>query len=375
MAIQFNRELPLINQWGPNAQNPAQQQANTLATIQSQLQQLQAAETTPGSLGFNNNIEDYWQPGVKEASQLYNQGLPELDPQGYLNSAMANVAGQNNPFMANLGQFNAANPYASELAGINTQNPLAPALAGVDTSNPFASQLGGMDTSNPYAALLGDYGSQANPYADELFNIGAENIRDQINSQFGMAGQGSGPGNFQEQLDQLSDYGAKFYGGIYDQQQNRLLDSLQSAGNLYGQGVGQGITATGQAGNLYGQGVGQNIGALGASGSLFGQGVGQQIGATGDAGNLFGQGMGQNLQALTAGSGLQNSMNLMPLTAFPSIMQLQQNQPWQGLQNYANVASQLTGTSPQQPESPGTSGWDKLVGLGTLALGAGSVFR
>ncbi len=365
MVLNYDSDLPLLAQLGPSAQQPE----NILAQIQNQLGELQQISADAGPLGFDNDIEDYWQPGVAEATNIYNQGLPELDPSGYLNAAMANVAAQNNPFMSNLGQFNAANPYTDLLGNAQTQNPIVNNLMGVDASNPYAGQLGGMDTSNPYAALLGNYGSQANPYADELFGIASENIQDQINSQFGRAGVGGGMGNIQEQIDQLGDFGAKFYGNIYDQQQNRLLDSLQSAGNLYGQGVGQGITAAGQAGSLYGQGIGQEIGATEAAGSLFGQGVGQGLSALQGAGGLYNTGAGQNLQALTAGAGLQNSMNAMPLAMFPSVMQLQQNQPWQGLQNYSNIASQLTGASPQQPESPSTSGWDKLVGLGSIGLG------
>lgn len=47
-----------------------------------------------------------------------------------------------------------------------------------------------------------------------------------------------------------------------------------------------------------------------------------------------------------------------------------QNQPWNALQNYANIVAPLTGSSPQQPERYKTSGWDKLMGIGSMALGA-----
>ncbi len=379
----------------------------------AQLQQLQGLYDSllagtqgdsPNPTGYmapaSSKIEKAWIPGVTEAGQIFNQGLPPLDPNNYLNQAMANIAAQNNTFMDNLAQYNAANPYAQQLSGLNTSNPFSVALAGTDTSNPYAQSLSGMDTSNPFAAslggidttnpfagLLGGYGAQANPYADELFNLGAENIRDRLNSTFGRAGQGLSPQNFNMQSDALADFGAKFYGGIYDASQSRLLDALQSGGSLYGQGVGQnisalqsggglygqgvgqGLSALGQAGSLYGQGVGQGIDAYQAGGGLYGQGVGQGINALGQAGSLYGTGAGQNLSALTSGAGLQNQMNYAPLTLFPDVMNLQQSQPYANLNQYVGAVSPLLGTSPPPDRDSGTSGWDKLMGLGGLALG------
>jgi len=46
-----------------------------------------------------------------------------------------------------------------------------------------------------------------------------------------------------------------------------------------------------------------------------------------------------------------------------------QGQPWTNLQNYTDIVGGLTGTSPQQSRDSGASGWDKLLGLGSLALG------
>lgn len=52
-----------------------------------------------------------------------------------------------------------------------------------------------------------------------------------------------------------------------------------------------------------------------------------------------------------------------------SSLQMMQNQPWKNLGNYANIFGQLTGSSPAMPDDPKTSGWDKLMGIGSLALG------
>lgn len=75
-------------------------------------------------------------------------------------------------------------------------------------------------------------------------------------------------------------------------------------------------------------------------------------------GNQYQQDMNRAMNAINSG-----------MTLTPDVLQLQQNQPWQNLNNYTNVVSRLMGTSPQQPNDPRTSGWDKLMGIGKLAIG------
>ncbi len=74
--------------------------------------------------------------------------------------------------------------------------------------------------------------------------------------------------------------------------------------------------------------------------------------------NQYQQDMARAMNAINSGR-----------TVMPDVMQLQQRQPWQNLQNYSNVVSQLTGASTQQPNDPKTSGWDKLMGIGKIAIG------
>lgn len=145
------------------------------------------------------NIENVWQPGVGEATQVFNQGIPDI---------------------------------TSGLQGV------------VDNLN----------QDNPFIQGFQNFQSQANPYADELYNIGADQIRDRINSQFGMAGQGNSSLNLDAQLEALSPYTAQFYGGIYDAQQDRALRALQGgAGAFQGQQTTRGSLVPGILGAIQSQ--------------------------------------------------------------------------------------------------------------------------
>jgi hypothetical protein len=228
--------------------------------------------------GIGSDIEDAWIPGAQQAGLIYNQGLPELDPNGYLENTMAGL--------------NAVNPYGEQLGNFDATN----------------QGIGGFDAFTNGAS---------NPYADQMFDNSSARIRDQINSQFGGSGQGSSTGNMTEQIRQLGDYGAKFYGDIYNSDQDRALQATQGRVNAY---------------------QGEN-----------------QLG----------------LDALSgAASANQNQINAAG-SFLPGIQSQIQNQPYNNLSQYANIVSQLTGSSPQKQEEQGSSGWDKLLGAGAVA---GAIF-
>lgn len=172
LGSNLSEQREQYNNYARNFNPPNTSQAD----YQTYLNSFGATPTGPtnptGNIGTVSEIEDVWQPGVNEASQIFNQGIPDISPQ---------------------------------IQGLIDQN-----------QNP----------NNPFLQGLQNFQSQANPYADQLFDMGAERIRDQINSQFGRAGQGSSSLNFDKQLQDLSDYGAQFYGNLYNQQQDRALQSL-----------------------------------------------------------------------------------------------------------------------------------------------------
>ena len=222
---------------------------------------------------IGTNIEDAWIPGAEQANLIYNEGLPALDPNNYLQNTMA--------------ALNGPNPYTSQLGGFNANNP---ALQQFDQFMP----------------------GNTNPYADQLFNLGADSIQDRLNSQFGASGQGSSSGNLVNQARDLGAWNAKYYGGIYDADMNRALEATQGKSNAYLDASRQRLDALGQA-----------------------------------------------------QTGQQASTNAAA-TFLPGIQQQIQNEPWNNLQQYSNIVGQLTGSSPQSND-PKSSGWDKLIGIGTIA--------
>jgi hypothetical protein len=244
----------------------------------NELAQSEAGKGKRGKMGsVGNDIENAWIPGANQAGFIFNKGLPELDPNNYLANTMAGLNGTN-PYGEQMGQF-----------------------------DPTNQGIGGFDAFT---------NGGSNPYADQMFDISAAKIRDQINSQFGSAGQGSSSGNLDEQISQLGDYGAKFYGDIYNADQDRALQATQGRVNAY---------------------QGQN-----------------QLGL--DA--LSGAATANQNQINSAGSFL------------PGIQAQIQNQPYNNLSQYANIIGQLTGSSPQQAKQPGaegSSGFDKLLGVGAIA--------
>ncbi len=204
-----------------------------------------------GNIGHVDKLKYWMIPGINEAEQIFNQGLPDIGPQ--LGQTIDSLASPDNPFLQG----------------------------------------------------LQDFQSQSNPYADELFNRGADQISNQINSQFGLSGQSgvrNSSLNLDSQIRDLSAFGGDFYGGIYDNQQNRYLDSLKTGGQQF------------------------------------------------------------NQQQVAAGSLL------------PGLLQLQQSQPWANLQNYTDIVSRLGGGYQPSQKTEDSSGFDKLLGLGSLGVGIAGLF-
>ena len=218
---------------GNNLSRIKSQQANQLSQIQQQLANLNAANAAAGPMGYESDIEDYWQPGVLEATRLYNQGLDPLDPMGYLDQSMANLQMLQNP--------------------------------------------------------------QQNPYLQDMLKTGQQSIAEQTMGSLGLSGRA--PGMIDPVTGQASD----------------------SAINLV-----------------------DNLGDF----------------TTDFLGNQYQQDMNRAMQATQAG-----------LTLTPDVLNLQQSQPWVNLGRYTDVASRLTGSSPQQPNDPKVSGWQKLMGIGQLGIG------
>jgi len=318
------------------------------------------------------NIENSWKPGGAEAAQIFNQGLAPLDPNNYLANSMA--------------ALNAGNPYTSQIAGFSPNNPALAGLSNFNASNPYTSQIGSYNTANQGLAGLQNFDSTnssisgydqflsgTNPYADQLFDISANQIQDQINSQFGSSGQGSSSGNLNEQISQLGDYGAQFYGGIYDSDMNRALEATTGAVNAT-----QAQNELGLAG-LTGYSTGtqaQNqlgLDALGTAQSGWGDSTMANLSAQQAATTAYGNQDQQSLDAQIAAAAAQQNATNATASFLPGMLSQAQMEPYNNLSAYTDIVSRLTGTSPQTAEAS-SSGWDKLIGLGTMAGGLSGFF-
>jgi len=422
--------------------------------------------TTPGDMGtIRKSIDNQWKPGAKEATSIYNQGLPALDPNNYLANTMSSL--------------NAGNPYASQLGTFDPNNPALNALGGFDPSNPYTSQVGNFDPTNaglqglqnfdptnqdlsglrnfdptnsglqglqnfdPTNAFMGGLQnfdptnqgiagfdsftqSGTNPYASKLFDLSADQIQDQINSQFGNAGQGSSSGNLNEQISKLGDYGTKFFGNLYDNDMNRALqattgrsDAIQAQNQLGLQGLAQGAQ-TSQAQNALGlNALGQyatgmqdqnqlglsaldsaatgaqnqnqlglsalsdfsqgsqaqnalGLNALGTAQSGWGDSTQADLAARGMGIDAYGQQDAQRLSALQAAGGMQQNALNSNASFLPGMLSQIQQQPYSNLDAYSQIVSRLTGSSPQSgPEPAKASAWDKAIGVGSMLGGLG----
>ncbi len=71
-----------------------------------------------------------------------------------------------------------------------------------------------------------------NPYLDAMFNKGADKIRDYTNAQFTMAGRGNSTANQDILGRNIGQFATDFYGGQYNNDQNRQLAAAQLAPGL-----------------------------------------------------------------------------------------------------------------------------------------------
>lgn len=146
-----------------------------LEEIKKDLENIKKATASSGSLRYEEDIEDAWQPGVLEATNIYNEGLPALDPNNYIGQTLANLQQMQDP----------------------TQNP----------------------------------------YLMQMLSTGQESIADQTLSSLGLSGRG--PGTIDPVTGQVSDsalnlinnvgdYTSDFLGNQYQNDMNRALNAMNS---------------------------------------------------------------------------------------------------------------------------------------------------
>lgn len=370
-----------------------------------------------------------------QAQNLYNQGVPGYYPgQTYTNfnpiqqqamgATMQRAQGspQEGQLASMLGQ-NMMQPQFN-LGGVGSQ--ASAAAGGVQPGQAMLSQAGGPGIgaasqfaragSNPFMQqLLQQRGGQldptaqsalqetagggflgGNPYLDEQFKRASQGVTEQfneatmpgINAAFGSAGRtGSGiqqemVGEAQQQLGgALGNLATDIYGGAYDTERDRQLQSAQQLGQLGlgATGLGQQASQTGLS-SLLGQnqlgadifGQGQNrtlqggqallsggLGGIGALGDLYGQIGAQQLGAGQQVPDLSALQYG-NIDAMAGvGEQVQGQSNLA-LEDDINRFNYYQQAPQALLDNYARIIQALGLT---QGQSTGKSkGFDMGIG-------------
>lgn len=168
-----------------------------------------AGESTPGDF---KSMEDAGLHGMNEAATLYSQGY---NPYTFGPDSMAaqqsirNIAAGNNPYLQ---------------GALNT------------TQNQFTN-------NNPFMQGFAGFQNMQNNQLDNIFNQGADQITDKMQSQFGRAGR-TGSGYHSATTGKaLGDYGANLYGNAFESMQNRNLASLNQGSNAFDQGAGRSLQA------------------------------------------------------------------------------------------------------------------------------------
>jgi hypothetical protein len=168
--------------------------------------------SSPGTAVLQTQGPSWQQPyqakGLEYAQNMLNMGAP----QQYGGQTVVPFSGQTERAMQGIEQ--------RALAG----SPL------VNQATQYAqNQLAGTPTSS--------FGSQSNPYLDQMFQRAATNSRSQLEGEFARAGRNvnaAAPIRGQ----QLNDLATQFYGSTYENNQQRALSDILSQRGQQGQALG-----------------------------------------------------------------------------------------------------------------------------------------
>lgn len=201
-----------------------------------------------GNSGYNfsgdggGGYNPYTNPYAAPAAPAHNPGI---DGGQFENLEQAGVYGANQAFDEY--KLGPATPYGgSGVAGFgNTTNNAHNQITGLATGNPYLAnatqQVSNLTTeTNPFLAGFKGFDNQQNESLDAVYNRGANELQDRMNSQFGGSGRSGSGYHSQTTGNALGDYSASLYGNAYDADQNRKLQALQAGSNAYlGQGSQQ----------------------------------------------------------------------------------------------------------------------------------------
>ena len=337
------------------------------------------------------------QQGAVGLPQAYDASMRAMS--GYtpgMNTAMlASQGGMTNPFTGAI--WNAANQStAPQVAG-------QIGMAGVYGNQ--VAQAGQAPTTMGVDALQG-FSDAQNPYLDQLFQQGAEKVRNSVNAQFSGAGRtGANAAHTGALTAGLSDLYTGIYAPAYESAQNR---SLSAAGQLAG------IDQADRAAEMSGYGTAASLGLQGAGlyGDFLNTDAARRYQGATDLAGLSESGFDRRLQGSELAGSLWSQGNTDAARAsalLPSLYQYGempgqsmvgvggayealsqqylddamnrwnygQNADWENLQRYASLMSGLPSFTSSTQTTSGGAGQNRAMGaLGGAASGAsmGSMF-
>lgn len=286
-------------------------------------------------------VTQQWRQTLMNAGgQLYNQGSPAFYP-GQTVTPFSNQTQGGLDYLQNYAQQGATNlPQANQAQ--------ARALSGWNPAMPMATNaaMGGL-SGNPATQQLAQYGQGSNPHLQSLFNQGAEQISNAVNSNFAQAGR-SGPNAAHSGAltRELGNLWTNINMPAYESERNRGLTAAQTMGGLYDSGANRTLQGVGLMGDMYSQGNADAARATALQPSLYSYGLmpGQSML---DVGSIY-EGQAQNY-----------------LNADRERYDYNANAPWANLERYGQL---LTG----MPDFSGSTQTQTQPGPNRLMQGLGA---
>lgn len=251
--------------------------------------------------------------------------------------------------------------FGNGLENINTQNPYTAQYAQMSTqANPYQAST----QANPFMQGFQNYDAQQNQYLDSMYDQGAAKIQDSLNSQF--AGRADSAYHQKNMGDALGNFATNLYGQAADSMANRALQAQGMGSSAFTQGQGQSLQATGMNQNIFNSDFSNQLEAANAGSNAFQQGFNNQFDIANAQNDLYQQNFQNQYNAASAIPGMNNSQYQGALVQNQLGQQQDNlNNPWENIQNYANIVATMNGTQPQPRNS--ASNTDKMLGLLGLA--------
>jgi hypothetical protein len=317
-----------------------------------------------------------------EAGNLYNQGAPQYYP-GETVTPYSDQTWQGLDMLQNQAQQGVQGlPQAYD----TTQRLMSGNIAGMDTANlassggftnPYGTQIAQTSAAPTTAGVqqLQSFADAQNPYLDQLYQQGANKIRDTMNAQFAGAGRtGPNAAYAQGMGDSLGGLYSQIYAPAYEAAQDR---ALTASGQLAGiqqadrTAATQGLTT---AAGLTAQDYDRQLQGAQLAGSLNGQANQSALQASALLPDLYNLGKQPGTDMIGVGGAyeaLQQQYNQEDQDRY----NYAQNEPWNFLAQYGNLVNGLPVQGTNTTTTTGAPTNRAMSAIGGAAAGASTGSR